>query len=183
LHIDFAKEAYQASNKRDYLEQMAVWFQRHEAIWLRESYLIWVEKQLESLLKARDISTMDEDGLEEDVQVKHVTVDMSRCDNNITHSGDTRAKLNVRYSLAKSPPHPNLTVEKLTEKFGTTNLLTALSSFLHHHLPGTSIMPSIHDRFDAFKQIVILLPTNQYLADRGTLVDRVRTSPSVDASG
>ena len=27
LHIDFAKEAYHASNKRDYVEQMAVWLQ------------------------------------------------------------------------------------------------------------------------------------------------------------
>ena len=34
LHIDFAKEAYRASNKRDYVEQMAIWLQRHEAMWL-----------------------------------------------------------------------------------------------------------------------------------------------------
>jgi hypothetical protein len=27
LHIDFAKEAYRASNKRDYMEQMALWLQ------------------------------------------------------------------------------------------------------------------------------------------------------------
>ena len=38
LHIDFAKEAYHATNKRDYVEQIAVWLQRHEAIWLQESY-------------------------------------------------------------------------------------------------------------------------------------------------
>ena len=47
LHIDFAKEAYRASNKRDYVEQMAVWLQRHEAVWLRESYLVWVENWLD----------------------------------------------------------------------------------------------------------------------------------------
>ena len=28
LHINFAKEAYRASNKRDYMEQMAIWLQR-----------------------------------------------------------------------------------------------------------------------------------------------------------
>jgi hypothetical protein len=32
LHIDFAKNAYDASNKRDYIEQMAAWLQRQEAI-------------------------------------------------------------------------------------------------------------------------------------------------------
>jgi Plavaka transposase len=185
LHIDFAKEAYRASNKRDYLEQMAVWLQRHEAIWLRESYLIWVEKRLESLMKASgEVTAMDEDELDE-LEVEHVTVDVTQRDINITH-GDTRAKLNVRYSLAKSPPHQNLTVEKITEKFGTTHFLTALSSFLRRHSPDTTITPSNRDRFDAFKQIVVSLPTNEYLGDRGegsVIMDRIRTSPSVNATG
>ena len=34
LHIDLAKEAYRASNKCDFLEQMALWLQRQEAIFL-----------------------------------------------------------------------------------------------------------------------------------------------------
>ena len=37
LHIDFTKDAYCASKKRDY----SVWLQRYEASWLWESYLIW----------------------------------------------------------------------------------------------------------------------------------------------
>ena len=35
-------------------------------------------------------------------------------------SGFKGMNLNVKYSLAKTPPHQNLTIEKLTEKFGTT---------------------------------------------------------------
>ena len=31
LHIDYVKDAYHASNKRDYVKQMAIWLQRHEA--------------------------------------------------------------------------------------------------------------------------------------------------------
>ncbi|KAG2124481.1 hypothetical protein BD769DRAFT_1358804, partial [Suillus cothurnatus] len=38
LHIDFAKEAYHASNKRDYEEQMALWLQHQEAVFLHGSY-------------------------------------------------------------------------------------------------------------------------------------------------
>ncbi|KAG0693774.1 hypothetical protein DFH29DRAFT_881197 [Suillus ampliporus] len=34
LHIDFAKDAYRASNKCDYEEQMALWLQRQEAVYL-----------------------------------------------------------------------------------------------------------------------------------------------------
>ena len=43
-------------------------------------------------------------------------------------------------------------------------------------------MPSYHDRFDAYKQIVLSLPSNRYLGER-ILMDRVRTSPSVNPSG
>jgi len=43
-------------------------------------------------------------------------------------------------------------------------------------------MPSNHDRFEVYKQIVISLTTNQYLGER-IIMDRVRTSPSVNASG
>ena len=183
LHIDFAKEAYRASNKRDYVEQMARWLQRHEAMWLRESYLIWVQERLESLMmKTSDVSMMDDD--EED-EVEHVEVTVTQCDINITRSHDKRDKLNlnnVTYSLAKTPPHQNLTVEKLTQKFGTTSFLTAFSKFLRHNLPGTTITPTIRDRFDAYKQIIISLPTNEYLCER-IIVDRIRTSPFVSANG
>lgn len=45
LHIDFAKEVYRASNKRDYEEQMALWLQRQEAVFLCGSYLNWLLEQ------------------------------------------------------------------------------------------------------------------------------------------
>jgi hypothetical protein len=177
LHIDFAKDAYRASNKRDYVEQMAVWLQRHEAMWLRESYLIWVEKRLPSMIrtsKSEDSSTMDEE--EEVID----PINVNQCDINITHSHDNHD--NIRYSLAKQPPHQNLTVEKLTQDFGTINFLPALSTFLRRHLPGTTITPSYRDRFDTYKQIVISLPSNRYLSER-ILMERVRTAPSIKASG
>ncbi|KAG2756755.1 hypothetical protein P692DRAFT_20715018, partial [Suillus brevipes Sb2] len=48
LHIDFAKEVYRASNKRDYEEQMALWLQRREAVFLHGSYLNWLLEQSQS---------------------------------------------------------------------------------------------------------------------------------------
>jgi hypothetical protein len=184
LHIDFAKDAYRASNKRDYVEQMALWLQRHEAMWLRESFLMWVEKRLESLIERSDVNTLDDPAYYEEDEVEPM-IDVTQRDINITHSQDNggpRDNLNLTYSLAKSPPHHNLTVDKLAEKFGTTNFLPALTIFLRHNLPGTTVTPTFHDRFDAYKQIVISLPCNRYLGDRN-IMDRVRTSPSVPASG
>ena len=151
LHIDFAKEAYRASNKRDYVEQMAVWLQRHEAVWLRESYLVWVENRLQSMFKLTKLSEVTEENMMDDEDEDDSLIDpinVTQCDNNIT------------YSLAKRPPHQNLTIEKLTLKFGTVNFLPALSTFLRHNLPATTITPGDHDRFDAYKQIVISVPSN-----------------------
>ena len=179
LHIDIAKDAYRASNKRDYVEQMAVWLQRHEAMWLRESYLIWVDKRLGSLIATED-NVMDEELDEDVIEVEHV--DVTQGDINITRSQDNVNNRQVRYSLAKRPPHQNLTVEKLTQKFGTVDFLTAFSSFLRHQFPSTKISPNPRDRFDAYKQIVICLPNNRYLSDQ-IRMDRIRTTPSLIASG
>ncbi|RDB21745.1 hypothetical protein Hypma_010905 [Hypsizygus marmoreus] len=46
LHIDFAKAAYNASNKHDYTEQMTLWLQRLEPIPLRASFLVWERSQI-----------------------------------------------------------------------------------------------------------------------------------------
>ena len=66
LHIDFAKEAYRASNKQGYIEKMAVWLQRHEAVWLRESYLVWVENWLQSMFKLMKQSEVTEENMMDD---------------------------------------------------------------------------------------------------------------------
>ncbi|KAF8889384.1 hypothetical protein BD779DRAFT_1671930 [Infundibulicybe gibba] len=45
LHINFAKDAFRASNRKDYHEQMALWLQRREAMWQREAYIKWLKDQ------------------------------------------------------------------------------------------------------------------------------------------
>ena len=108
LHINFAKEAYCASNKRDYVEQMVIWLQRHQAMWLRELYLIWVETRLLSMIRMSEDSMMEE---EEDVQVQLINsinvtqhdLNANQRDINITDSLDKNLnKFNntMTYSLA-----------------------------------------------------------------------------------
>ena len=41
LHIDLAKDAYRATNKKDYYEQMLLWLECHEKIWAFEIVLQW----------------------------------------------------------------------------------------------------------------------------------------------
>ena len=122
----------------------------------------------------------DEDEDEDAIDVTRRDINMNQCDINITQSCD--GMLNFKYSLAKQPPHQNLTIEQLTQKFSTLNFLPVFSSFLGRHLPGTTVTPSNRDRFDAYKQIHISLPSNGFLGDN-ILMDRVRTAPSIKASG
>src|ERR1700676_1013305 len=41
LHIDYAKDAYRATNKRDYVEQMTIWLWQQEAVDQFTAYLDW----------------------------------------------------------------------------------------------------------------------------------------------
>ena len=41
LHIDFAKDAYRASNKKDELSQMTAWLERREKVQRHEKYVQW----------------------------------------------------------------------------------------------------------------------------------------------
>lgn len=41
LHIDFAKDAYRASNKKDELSQMTLWLERREKVQCHEKYVQW----------------------------------------------------------------------------------------------------------------------------------------------
>ncbi|KAI5985083.1 hypothetical protein EDD15DRAFT_2374582 [Pisolithus albus] len=45
LHIDYAKEAYRASNKKDFIAQMTVWLRRQESIDRFDAYLDWKHGQ------------------------------------------------------------------------------------------------------------------------------------------
>jgi hypothetical protein len=146
-----------------YMEQMALWLQRREAMWLRESLLMWIEDRL-SVEKKEEDDGDDEDGID-------VTV-ATNCDK----------QTDFNYSVAKVPPYENLTVEKIVHTFGAIDIISALSTFLRHNFPGTTILPSIYDRFDAYKQLVIKPSHNPYLSENKK-TDRIRTWPFTKANG
>jgi hypothetical protein len=78
LHIDFAKEAYRASNKCDYKEQMAMWLQRQESIFWRTSYFEWLTAHQNSscntgqTVRGEDVYDSDSDTDDEALET-HVT--------------------------------------------------------------------------------------------------------------
>ncbi|KAG6805789.1 hypothetical protein H0H92_014003, partial [Tricholoma furcatifolium] len=64
LHIDLAKVAYRASNKKEgYTKQMTVWLRRREAVTRFQSFLQWIMPEYREKLRKEDMRAMeDEDG-------------------------------------------------------------------------------------------------------------------------
>ena len=156
LHIDYAKAAYRASNKRDYMEQMAIWLQRQEAMWKKESYLIWVNHDLPSLLKT---AGMEEDSVEEldvdDELGEHVAA-VTLCDAGTNSTGRI-------WEVAKKPAYQNMSAEQLATQFGALEFLSQLSIYL-----GTrsTFSPNSLDRFNVYRQVKLILPPNRYVSNQ-----------------
>ena len=123
LHIDFTKAAYRTSNKCDYMEQMSIWLQCQEAMWLKDSYLMWVNHDLPSLLKRPGMD--DSDGNEDELDVE---------DDGEDQQGAVDVPITLRpisdgpfWQVAKTPSYPNMLVEHLRTRFGVQDFISQLS--------------------------------------------------------
>ncbi|KAG1888006.1 uncharacterized protein F5891DRAFT_1132037 [Suillus fuscotomentosus] len=152
LHIDFAKDAYCASNKRDYKEQMALWLQWQEAVFLRGAYLDWISQQ--PLLAGHG---------------EH-------------HTFDSDSDSESEETDSQVPAYPHQTVARIMTAYGATDFLTALQTFLRKNLPHNTIIPSLYDRFDVYRHVVIIAPPDRRVSDTPKRW-HVRATPEVAASG
>ena len=88
------------------------------------------------------------------------------------------------YTVAKTAPFRQITIERIVSDFGATDFLEALHSFLHKNILACKISPHIFDRFDVYKQLNITLPYNRYHdLSNHPQADRIRTTPAVEKSG
>jgi hypothetical protein len=134
LHIDYAKNAYRATNHKDYIPQMTTWLRRQEAIDYFSAYLLWTQEQ--DPVSTNSPPSDPQEELEELV---------------ITSTA---------YSLAKQPPPATRKVLAKhiisPEGHGAARFLPALSAFLLSH--GCAFVPHDFDVFSLWKQIVFKLP-------------------------
>ncbi|KAG1791759.1 uncharacterized protein HD556DRAFT_1432872 [Suillus plorans] len=131
LHIDFAKDSYRASNKRDYEEQMALWLQHQEAVFICSAYLDWLSQQPHS-----NPHDFDADS---DMDSESETPNLPAAE-----------PLQATHVLAKVPAHPHQSVQTIITAHGATEFLPALQSFLLKNLPHNTIVPGLQDRFDLY---------------------------------
>ena len=139
LHIDYAKKGYHASNKNDFIPQMAKWLQRHEAIDLQSAYLQWHTGCL-------PLDEIDSDG------------DGPELDMPDTPSGST-------YYVAQSPAFPSTPLPRLIDAYGASEFLPALKAFLQENFTSTAVLPKEHDCFDVYKSLYIMQDSQPHVSD------------------
>jgi hypothetical protein len=129
----------------DYVAQMTKWLQRQEAVDRQSAYLDWVS--------ATPMSTSS-----------------ARCDTPdsrlFTPSGIVPGHA---YRLRKRCPFPKTPVSRLVSAFGAQDFVHAFQAFLNKHMPNTRISASIHDRFDVYKSVVVLLPSSPHVSEKKRL--------------
>ncbi|KAG1886255.1 hypothetical protein F4604DRAFT_1969781 [Suillus subluteus] len=157
---------------------MTLWLQRQEAVFLRAAYLDWLAQH--PLLPAGHAEPRSFDpGFDSDSDSE--SEEMEAASPNTTSSLVTSKE--VTHILAKAPAHPHQSVEKIVTAHGTTDFLPALQTFLQKNLPQTTgVVPGIHDRFDVYRQAVIVVPPDRRVGDAPKRW-HVRARPEVVASG
>ena len=177
LHIDYAKAAYRASNKRDYMEQMAIWLQRQESIWKKQSYLMWVHEDLPSLLKSARREDDDVEEVDDDDEGGDHVAAVTLCDlGTKLPITDSTGRI---WEIAKKPAYLNMSAEQLATRFGALDFLAQLSNYLGAR---STFSPNSLDRFNVYRQVKLFLPPNRYVSNQ-TRSNRIRTTPAVPRKG
>ncbi|TEB21573.1 hypothetical protein FA13DRAFT_1642617 [Coprinellus micaceus] len=182
LHIDYAKEAYRASNKRDYLQQMTKWLARQETLRRFRAYLDWVKKQegcrdgIGDDFELSDIEEEEEEGaaapstqMAANMFTAPMAVVQIRRDDDVpTHT------------IASRPAFPRLSISTLTSTYHAQDFLDALTRFIVRCCPPPSrpALPNTHDRFDVYK-LVAVKQLDCAATDQHSSICKIRAVPSL----
>lgn len=131
--------------------------------------MIWIDNRLGVEIAEKDLPVNKNASDEDEDNQCNVTTTTNKADSD------------VNYFLTKCPPFQNITVNIIHLKFGAIDFISALSTFLRNTFQ-TTVLPSIHDRFDVYKQLGINLPQNPYLSKHKQM-DQIHTSPYVKVNG
>ncbi|KAJ3547086.1 hypothetical protein NMY22_g1793 [Coprinellus aureogranulatus] len=166
LHIDYAKAAYRASNKRDYTKQMTRWLARQEAMFRFRAYLDWVgdgQTTKESVAEKSKGKDSGEDERNEE-GVNEIDGDDGKAVQSMPDlmapsaifQLDVNDRTGNTHRLALQAPFPQLTISTITARYAD-NFLPALTRlFRRHHPPPSNVLyPNLLDRFDVFKQVSV----------------------------
>ncbi|KLO08261.1 hypothetical protein SCHPADRAFT_835579, partial [Schizopora paradoxa] len=157
LHIGMAKEAYRASNRRDYHAQMTRHLARLESLQLFDEYLAWKKERRTTTRKTADNS-----------------------DQRTNESEPIK-----RYKISKRPRTGDraLPITTLWERHQVDDFVPALTRFLSAR--GTASLLGDSTRFDTFTRFSVILPKLYHMPeeDEEKRKDRIRARPATIRNG
>ena len=173
LHIDYAKNAYRASNKKDYTVQMTRWLRRQEAVDRFVVYLLWCRDGVYKV-----------EGQGARVHYVH----QSHSHQHHVLRGPTSTPVShpsltfKRHYISSTPSLCHVPASSIILEHHATHFLDALNTFLH--VNGCRFSARTFDQFDLFKQITFTLPKIFSASDSQlSLKNIIRASPPVPARG
>ncbi|KAI0714708.1 hypothetical protein C8Q76DRAFT_648762 [Earliella scabrosa] len=179
LHIDFAKDAFRASSKREYIAQMTTWLQRQEAVVRQNAYLAWVQGAADELdVEGDEDNDSGVDGEDNDMGAT------SRDDHDGASLEDVKALRELinsniarAYQLPLHPTVSRVSITTLVTEYGATALLSRLDDYVRTHHP-TSTRPTASTPFQVYHYVHLLLPPNIHIANTKRIC-KLRASPYV----
>lgn len=182
LHIDYAKDAYRASNKKDYVIQMTVWLRRQEAVDRFTMYLYWYRNGgfnttgQDSHLPLADRQAVEPGSVEYFLPL-HPKAQKLNTPNDI----DPLIP-HILYHVPKN--HPPLLravpASKIIAENGASRFLPTVQTFLRNH--DCLLVPHEFDEFKLFKKVNLMLPPIPEVSKK-KYRDIVRASPPVPPAG
>jgi hypothetical protein len=125
LHINFAKEGYRVSNKKDYVKQMTVWLERQEAIAQFGGYLDYLSQQEHGFCR----SSSDNDNDEQDM-------DFEDDDDHGSQDGGDEASVHF---LSVKPGFPHHDINTITTLQKADDFTAALKTFIRRVYPPPAV--------------------------------------------
>ncbi|KAJ7160815.1 hypothetical protein C8R46DRAFT_1000716 [Mycena filopes] len=165
LHIDYAKNAYRASNRKDYIHQMTLWLQRQEAVARFSAYLSWVETLRVAPPRAS-----------KNAQPIAPTTSLD-CRPTPPVDKDSLVVVHHRLTLAKLPATRAVSATHIIAKDGhdASRFLPALVTFFG---PSARFTPRAFDTFGTWKRVSFKLPQIPEIGKRHSTNIVRATSPT-----
>lgn len=164
LHIDYAKDAYRATNKKDFIVQMTVWLRRQEAVDRYAVYLDWCKQRTPAVNDTCLLEDQEPEDAEGEVEVEggdrghgdgaNFEVQASRNQSGVLVMDDRDIDKSQTFY---QPPHlRNITVSKIITELHARRFIDALRMYLSTE--GVVFTPRVIDTVDMLGRLTYELP-------------------------
>ncbi|KAF5372418.1 hypothetical protein D9757_011620 [Collybiopsis confluens] len=146
LHINFAKEGWRASNKRDHFPQMVQWLSRQEKIASFDFYQSWIDTNdgheeslaVDNLVPGSSMVTTDSENLShEDFDFLKLQVKLKQASFDSEPSALAQTyNLETNIQIAKYPHEPRKSLPRIAVSHSAPSFILQLKAYLNSLLPS-----------------------------------------------